>query len=169
MSCAFLGSDRRNPDFKWIAAAVGAASAADVVIVSSFPVGAGLFAAAHICLIILFYQNLPLARRSWIIWGIVSACLAAAILVLGFEKGIYAFGAAAYAPILLLMVFTAKGQKGLRRIAAFLFLASDLMLAIYQWKHIHITLHVGYMALFYTALLMFAWSAGRGHADEEKG
>ena len=157
LACAFFGGNRKGREFRWIIAALAAACAADVIIVASFPIGAGLFALAHICLIILFYKENPLSRRSWILWGIISACLVALILALGSEMGIYAYGAAVYAPILILMVFTAKGQKGFRRAAAFIFLASDLLLALYQWKHIHPALHVIYMGLFYAAMLMFAW------------
>jgi len=155
--CGFSGENRKGRRFWWTMAALAAACAADVIIVSSFPVGAGLFALAHICLVILFYKYKPLTRKRWLIWGIISACLAAAILAVGSGMGIYAYGAAVYAPILILMVFTAIDQRGICRIAAFIFLASDLLLALYQWKHIHPVLHVIYMGLFYAAMLMFAW------------
>ncbi|MBR3402145.1 MAG: hypothetical protein IKG67_07880 [Parasporobacterium sp.] len=157
LACAFSGGNRKGREFWWTMSALAAACAADVIIVSSFPVGAGLFALAHICLVILFYKQRPLTRRRWLIWGGISACLVAVILALGSGMGIYAYGAAVYAPILILMVFTAINQKGIRRIAAFIFLASDLLLALYQWKHIHLALHVIYMGLFYAAMLMFAW------------
>ena len=156
LAAVLFCADHKNPGFKWIFTFLVLACAADVVIVFLFPAGAGLFALAHICLIILFYKKRPLDRKKWIIWGIISAIAVAAILLLGSEMGIYAYGAAVYAPILLLMVVTAAGQKGVIRIAAFLFFVSDLLLALYQWKHIHPVLHVVYMLLFYAALLMFA-------------
>ena len=157
LACAVSGGNRKGREFWWMIAALAAACAADVIIVSSFPAGAGLFALAHLCLIILFYKQMPLTRKRWLIWGIISACLVGVILAAGSGMGIYAYGAAVYAPILILMVFTAINQRGIRRIAAFVFFSSDLLLALYQWKHIHPALHVIYMGLFYAAMLMFAW------------
>lgn len=65
-------------------------------------------------------------------------------------------GAAAYAPVLLLMLFAAQKQKGMLRIAAIIFFVSDLLLTFYQWKHLHMSIHIIYMGLFYLALLLFA-------------
>lgn len=154
--CAFVCRKQKEEGFWWIFFALLFAGIGDIVIVFSFLAGAGMFALAHIFLIILFLRRNPLSRKSWIIWGVISAVLAAVVLIVGREKGFYAYGAAAYAPILLLMVFAAKGQRGMLRTGACIFFVSDLLLALYQWKHIHGSLHVIYMALFYIALVMFA-------------
>ena len=153
--------DRHERDFRWIITALVLASIADVVIGFLFPVGVALFALAHICLIILFWKKTPPGRTKLIIWGIVSAVIIVLILILGSGQGLFVYCVAIYAPILLLMVFTAIGQTGLIRIAAFMFFTSDLLLTIYQWKQIHPLLHVVYMGLFYASLLMLAYKSGK--------
>ena len=135
-------------------AAIVSACLADVVIVHLFPAGVILFAIAHICLIVLFYRREPLHKTDWIIWIAISIAVVTMILIFGSGMGIYAYGAAVYAPVLLLMAVSAVRQKGRIRIAGILFFFSDLLLALYQWKHIHPAIHILYMGLFYAALIL---------------
>ena len=135
-------------------AAIVSACLADVVIVPLFPAGVALFAIAHICLIIVFCRKEPLHKTDWIIWIAISIAVVTMILILGSGMGIYAYGAAVYAPVLLLMAVSAVRQKGRIRMAGILFFSSDLLLAIYQWKHIHPVIHILYMGLFYAALIL---------------
>ena len=135
-------------------AAIVSACLADVVIVPLFPAGVALFAIAHICLIIVFCRKEPLHKTDWIIWIAISIAVVTMILILGSGMGIYAYGAAVYAPVLLLMAVSAVRQKGRIRMAGILFFSSDLLLAIYQWKQIHPVIHILYMGLFYAALIL---------------
>jgi len=146
----------RTPRWNWGLLSILCACVGDVVIVHIFVLGAVLFALAHIGFIICFSRSVSLHKAAWAAWGAVSAAAVILVLILGAGRGIYAYGAAVYAPILLLMTFYAAKQQGVVRIAAFLLFASDLLLALYQWSHIHPVLHVIYMSLFYAALLLLA-------------
>lgn len=158
---ALLCRNRKEWGFAWIFFALVLASLADVLIVTSFYVGAGLFALAHICLIIMFCKKRRLSGRKWILWGVISAAVVAMVLILGSSKAWVSYGAAAYAPILLLMVFAAVGQPVILRNAAIIFLVSDLLLAVYNSLSKLFFIHIIYMGLFYAALLIFAGTCTR--------
>ncbi|MBE6017700.1 MAG: lysoplasmalogenase, partial [Lachnospiraceae bacterium] len=153
---AFLRKRAKEWGFIWIFAAVILGELADVFIGYSFITGVVLFAACHICLVIAFQRRKKLRRIQWIIWAAVSSGAIVAVLLFSGKAGTFTYGAAAYAPILVLMLVSSFNVDRMINIAAGMFFISDLMLALYQTKHLHISIHIIYMALFYAAMLLFA-------------
>ena len=133
--------------------------AADVVMCLYFLQGAILFMAAHVLLIVAFLYRSPMPLKMWIQWFVVSA-IASVLIVSGFIRkiGLLAWGAAAYAVILLLMNYAAGGQLPRVRFAARLFLLSEAILLIFMTVFDEPILHILSVLMFDIGLLMIAVS-----------
>ena len=133
--------------------------AADVVMCLYFLQGAILFMAAHVLLIVAFLYRSPMPLKMWIQWFVVSA-IASVLIVSGFIRkiGPLAWGAAAYAVILLLMNYAAGGQLPRVRFAARLFLLSEAILLIFMTVFDEPILHILSVLMFDIGLLMIAVS-----------
>ena len=133
--------------------------AADVVMCLYVLQGAILFTVAHALLIFAFLYKSPMPLKMWIQWFVVSA-IASVLIVFGFlpKIGTLAWGAAAYAVILLLLNYTAGGQLPRARFAARLFLLSEAILLIFMTVFNEPILHILSVLMFDTALLMIAVS-----------
>ena len=134
-----------------------AALLGDVLIGPSFVVGVILFLICHLLLSIYFLRKKNMSKAMWIIWAAFSlVIILIIILIFAKKQGIYAWGAAVYAPVLLLMVFSCLRQTRRMCINAFLFMFADILLAVYNavWKVW--PLHAVQTVLFYGAILMLA-------------
>ena len=133
--------------------------AADVVMCLYFLQGAILFMAAHVLLIVAFLYRSPMPLKMWIQWFVVSA-IASVLIVSGFIRkiGLLAWGAAAYAVILLLMNYAAGGQLPRVRFATRLFLLSEAILLIFMTVFDEPILHILSVLMFDIGLLMIAVS-----------
>ena len=133
--------------------------AADVVMCLYFLQGAILFTAAHVLLIAAFLYRSPMPLKMWIQWFVVSA-IASVLIVFGFlpKIGPLAWGAAAYAVILLLLNYAAGGELPRVRFAARLFLLSEAILLIFLTVFDEPVLHILSVLMFDIALLMIAVS-----------
>ena len=133
--------------------------AADVVMCLYVLQGAILFTVAHALLIIAFLYRSPMPLKMWIQWFVVSA-IASVLIVFGFIRkiGTLAWGAAAYAVVLLLLNYAAGGQLPRARFAARLFLLSEAILLIFMTVFNEPILHILSVLMFDTALLLIAVS-----------
>jgi uncharacterized membrane protein YhhN len=142
-----------------------AAILADILICYSFAGGAALFLVGHVLLIVAFQHRNRMTKGRWVQWAILSA---AVIALIGFVfvpmKGLYAWIAAVYAPVILLMRCCGGRQTVRIRFASLLFLVSDVLLAVYFAMLSEPMVHILYMLLFYLALLNMA----TGSAVEKK-
>lgn len=132
---------------------------ADVVMCLYVLQGAILFLVAHGLLTFAFLFRSPMPLKMWIQWIVVSA-IASVLIVFSFlpKIGTLAWGAAAYAVILLLMNYAAGGQLPRVRFAARLFLLSEAILLIFMTVFSEPILHILSVLMFDTALLMIAVS-----------
>ncbi|MBR4906127.1 MAG: hypothetical protein IKZ44_04665 [Clostridia bacterium] len=132
---------------------------ADVVMCLYVLQGAILFMAAHVLLIFAFLYKSPMPLKMWIQWFVVSA-LASVLIIFGFlpKIGTLAWGAAAYAVVLLLLNYAAGGQLPRARFAARLFLLSEAILLIFMTVFNEPILHILSVLMFDTALLLIAVS-----------
>ncbi|MBQ4423411.1 MAG: hypothetical protein II872_03750 [Clostridia bacterium] len=138
---------------------------ADLLITVSFLGGAALFLVAHVFLILAFRFRKKMTKSRWVQWGIISAALVALIVVVFVpQKGLYAWAAAVYAPVVLLMRWAGGRQTTRVRFASLLFLLSDVLLAVYFAVLSEPVIHILYMILFYVALLIMAV----GGAEEKR-
>ena len=130
---------------------------ADIVICFSFPAGVLVYLLAHILLIAFFQRRAPMRRARWAQWAVVSVA-AFVLIVWRFvpARGLEAWMAAVYAPVLLLMSFSAEGQKVRLRRASWMFLASDLLLGVFVTFVGDPAVHAVYMLLFYMSMLLMA-------------
>ncbi len=128
---------------------------ADVVICQWFLQGMLLFLLAHGLFVFAFLYRSPMPKKMWIQWALVSV-LAAALILFGFLKtvGPLAWAAAVYAIVLLLMNYSVGGQPHRIRLAARLFLFSDILMGVYLTVYSEPIVHIVYMLLFDAALLM---------------
>ena len=141
------------------------AAAADIVISFHFIAGAALFLMCHAVLSYQFQHRSPMSRGRWIQWGAVSATLSSLIILFyALSHGAAGWAVAAYAPVLLLMVFSCRNQPVRIRVSAILFLTSDLLLGLYAALLEDPMIHVVYMFLFYLALLLLTLGPAR-YAD----
>ena len=135
--------------------AVVLAEAADVLISVRLLPGAALFLVCHALLAYQFLRSAPMSRGRWIQWAVVTLALDALIVMIGESYfGALAWGAAVYAAVLLLMMFSSGRQERRTRFAAILFLISDLLLGVYAAVLGDPMIHAAYMLLFYLAVLM---------------
>ena len=133
--------------------------AADVVMCLYVLQGAILFTVAHALLIFAFLYKSPMPLKMWIQWFVVSV-IASVLIVFGFlpKIGTLAWGAAAYAVVLLLLNYTAGGQLPRARFAARLFLLSEAILLIFMTVFNEPILHILSVLMFDAALLLIAVS-----------
>ena len=133
--------------------------AGDVVMCLYFLQGAILFMVAHVFLILAFLYRSPMPLKMWIQWLAVSV-IASVLIVFGFRQkiGTLAWGAAAYAVVLLLVNYSVGGQLPRVRFAARLFLLSEAILLIFMTVFNEPILHILSVLMFDTALLMIAVS-----------
>ena len=134
------------------------AVAADLAMTFSFPAGIALFLLAHALLVFSFLSQTPMNRAQWIQWAVLSA-LTAGLAALAFvpDFGSYAWAAAAYAPALLLMVYSTSRQTPRIRYAAGFFLLSDLLLGAFLtevWPDPEA--HIACTVLFLASLMLLA-------------
>ena len=141
--------------------------AADLVITWSFIPGVVLYAIGHILLIISFLKKKAISGGMWAQWAVIAALVTALIIFVFVPRvGTNAWAAAAYAPVLLLMVYAVSGQGTRIRYAATSFLVSDLLLGIYFAGWREPLAHILYMALFSISLLMFALGERKEKAEK---
>ena len=146
------------------------AAAADIVISIHFIAGAILFLLCHAVLAYQFQKRSRMSRGKWIQWGVVSAALAASIILFyARSHGAAGWAVAAYAPVLLLMVFSCRNQPTRIRVNAILFLVSDLLLGLYTALLKDPMIHVVYMFLFYLALLLLTLAPARSSSRRRRG
>ena len=110
-------------------------------------------------LIFAFLYKSPMPLKMWIQWFVVSV-IASVLIVFGFlpKIGTLAWGAAAYAVVLLLLNYTAGGQLNRARFAARLFLLSEAILLIFMTVFNEPILHILSVLMFDAALLLIAVS-----------
>ena len=140
--------------------------AAGLAAVWSILPGAALLWLGHILLIACFLRAKPVSRAVWIQWAVISV-LSAGLLILVFvpKAGPLGWGAAAFAPVLLLTAYCSGGRDLRTRYAAGFLLTSDLMLAAYLFIWNDPLAHVLYTTLFSIALLLLA--LGKKAAEAE--
>ena len=144
------------------------AMAADIVITFHFSLGLGLFLLSHVMLTYLFQRRRPMSLGKWIQWGILSAALAALIILFYVPShGLIGWGVAVYAPVLLLMVFSSGKQPIRIRVSSSMLLISDLLLGMYATLLNDPMIHVVYMFLFYIALLLIATYSSNNSMEQE--
>lgn len=161
----FLRRDKGEPLKISLFPGLLAAIAGDILIGYSFIGGAALFLAAHLLLIIAFQNRNRMTKGRWVQWGIIAAAVIALIVVVFVPKmGLYAWVAAVYAPVILLMRYCGGRQTTRIRFASLLFLVSDVLLAVYFAVLTEPMIHILYMFLFDIALLIMAV----GSAQEPK-
>lgn len=142
--------------------------AADIVITFHFSLGLGLFLLSHVMLTYLFQRRRPMSLGKWIQWGILSAALAALIILFYVPShGLIGWGVAVYAPVLLLMVFSSGKQPIRIRVSSSMLLISDLLLGMYATLLNDPMIHVVYMFLFYIALLLIATYSSNNSMEQE--
>lgn len=138
---------------------------ADVVISIHFAAGAALFLLCHGVLSFQFQRRSPLSLGKWIQWAVVSVMLVIPIILFYVpDHGAMGWAVAVYAPVLLLMAFSSGSQPVRVRVSAILFFTSDLLLGLYGTLLNDPMIHVVYMFLFYTALLLLTLSPGHAAA-----
>ena len=144
------------------------AAVADVVISIHFFAGAALFLLCHALLTCQFQRRAPLSRGKRIQWAVVAVMLEALIILFYVPAhGAIGWAVAIYAPVLLLMAFSSGNQSLRVRVSAILFLISDLLLGLYGTLLTDPMIHVIYMFLFYTALLMLTLSSAHSSGLEK--
>ncbi len=145
--------------FKTLLPGLIAAIAADIVICGYFVPGAAIFFLGHLLMTVAFLRRSPMSKGKWIQWAVIAAIVSTVVIV-GFVRraGLYAWVAAVYAPVLLLMSFSAGGQSARIRCATKLFLLSDVLLGVFSVVYREPVVHIVYMALFYLSLLLMAVS-----------
>jgi len=131
--------------------------AADLVMTFAFLPGLVLFLLGHVPLIAGFLRKKTMTRPQWIQWAVLSL-IAAGLVVLFFvsRAGWKAWAAAAYLPVLLLMVYSANGQAPRIRYAAGFFLVSDLLLGAFGTVWREPPAHILCMTLFSASLMLLA-------------
>ena len=128
---------------------------ADVVISIHFIAGVILFLLCHISLAYQFLRNASMSKGKWIQWAVVSSVLVAMIILFYVpDHGAVGWSVAIYAPVLLLMTFSAANNPVRVRVSAIMFLISDALLGLYGTLMSAPIIHVVYMFLFYLALLI---------------
>ncbi len=149
--------------------AVLTAVLADILLSFSFAAGGIAYLLYTGILCILFLRRAPMRRGRWIRWAAVSL-FAAVLIVLAFgpQQGLNAWAAACFAPVLLLMNYSA-GRHGTRiRAGAGMFLASDALLGLYGAVLAEPAVHAAGILLFYGSLLLFSAADFRkDRADQE--
>ena len=144
---------------------------ADIVFSLDTISGMVVFLLCHVVLILHFLRCHRMSRRRWLQWGIVALPLTA-VIAFHFAPSLGAKGwaAAVYAPVLLLMAFSASEQPRRIRAAAVFLLVSDLLLGLYATLLNDPTVHMIYMGLFDLALLLLTVSMERNSkAKTEQG
>ena len=137
--------------------------AAGLAAVWSILPGAALLWLGHILLAACFLREKPVSRAVWIQWAVISI-LSAGLLILVFvpKAGPLGWGAAAFAPVLLLTAYCSGGRDLRTRYAAGFLLTSDLILAAYMFIWNDPLAHVLYTTLFSIALLLLALGKKEG-------
>lgn len=145
-----------------------AAILADILICYTFVGGAALFLVGHVLLIVAFQNRNRMTKGRWVQWVIVSAAVITLIAFVFIPmKGLYAWVAAVYAPVILLMRYCGGRQTVRIRFASLLFLISDVLLAVYFALLSEPMIHVLYMLLFYIALLIMATGSAVGKKEQK--
>lgn len=148
---------RGKPVLKSFLLPLVTALAADILINYQMIPGVALFLVFHLWLTVMYLRQHPMKKSGWIAWAVISALLSAGIVLLhGASRGAVAWAAAAYAPVLLLMTFSAGRQPGQLRLCATLFLVSDILLGLFFTAVGDPVIHVIYMLLFEMGLLLLA-------------
>ncbi len=130
---------------------------ADILIRCSFVPGVLAFLVCHALLAVCFLRRAPIRWGKWAQWAAVSLAVSGLIVwryVPG--NGTAAWAAALYAPVLLLMSWSAGGLKIRIRYAARMLLISDVLMGIFMTASGDPAIHAVYMLLFYLALLLMA-------------
>ncbi len=130
---------------------------ADVIICFSFAAGVCIYLLAHVLLITSFLRRVPMRKGRWGQWAVVSLAVFGLIVWHFVPRiGLEAWMVAIYAPVLLLMNYSAEMQPFRVRYAARLFVISDVLLGVFVTMLGDPVIHATYMLLFYLALFLMA-------------
>lgn len=149
----FLRRDRKDSLEGSLLPALAAAIIADLVKTFAFYPGTALLLLSHVLLIINFLRRHPMNRAQWIQWGALSVIVVGIIIV---AFGADAWIAAAFAPVLLLIVYSIGEENTRIRNAGASMIASDILLCAYATIWPEPLAHILYVILFNVALILMA-------------
>lgn len=132
---------------------LAAAIAADLVKTFAFFPGTAFLLLSHILMIVNFLRKHPMNRVQWIQWACLSVIAVGIIL---FAIGVQAWIAAAFTPVLLLIVYSIGKEKTRIRNAGASLIASDILLCAYATIWPEPLAHILYVFLFNIALILMA-------------
>ena len=153
---ALIKAGLKDPFSKKIFLVILIFIAADILMMLFFPAGGGLFAFGHLLLVIFFWMEKKPSRKSLMIGAIIAAIDAVLIFILvqNYFPGslVLPIGGGIYAILLVAMVVSSIKMPNLLTIAAFLFLASDALLALDKALVTKLWIHSISTVLFYLSL-----------------
>ena len=142
---------------------------ADLVIKWQFLISGALFFLGHLLLVIRFWIHRKPGKKGILIWAVLTV-IEAPLMILLLTKHEFSFAVgclgAVYGSLLLFMAVCAVYQERMITAAAFLFLFSDLFLALHKAFTALQWMHAPSILLFYLSLGMFLLF-GAGHRDQK--
>ena len=152
---------------KMILTAFGVFIAADLAITWQFLAGGALFLIGHLILVICFWICRKPSRTKILVWLVLTAAEAVPVILLIHQHNysiLIGCLAALYGSVLILMAVCAAGQENrIITAGAYLFLASDLLLALHKVSASLQWLHAPSILLFYLSLGMFLLGCSKVH------